>query len=134
MIAIYSYDGEGYEPLLIRDGWQVAQLNYVPRHGLDDMDDLEMHTLTDEAFILISGAAVLVSARRGGEGIAFECVRMEPGATYNIPAGVWHNIGMRPDARMIIVERNLTHLRDVEHAPLSEQEREMLRRAVAAVL
>lgn len=88
MIERYYHEAEGYNPFLIREGWQVAQLNYLPGHGLDDMVDVEVHRQTDEAFILFAGTAVLVAAEIGDEGISFECVRMTPGVTYNIPAGV----------------------------------------------
>ena len=81
MIEKYWHDAEGYNPFLIRDGWQVAQLNYVPTHGLDDMVDVEVHRQTDEVFILFSGTAVLVAASVEGEEIDFECVRMTPGVT-----------------------------------------------------
>ena len=30
MIEIYFYGGPGYRPLLIREGWQFAQLNLMP--------------------------------------------------------------------------------------------------------
>jgi len=134
MIERYYHEAEGYNPFLIREGWQVAQLNYLPGHGLDDMVDVEVHRQTDEAFILFAGTAVLVAAEIGDEGISFECVRMTPGVTYNIPAGVWHNIGMSRDARMIIVERDGTHLHDGLHRPFSNAEAEQLRAAVAETL
>lgn len=134
MIERYYHDGEGYAPFLIRDGWQVAQLNYLPGHGLDDMDDVEVHRRTDEAFVLFAGEAVLVAAAVDGVEVAFECVRMTPGVTYNVPAGVWHNIGMSRDARIVIVERSATHLDDVAHRPLRGGEAERLRAAVAAAL
>lgn len=134
MIERYYHDAEGYNPFLIRDGWQVAQLNYLPGHGLDDMADVEMHQRTDEVFILFSGTAVLVAAGEGERGLVFECVRLTPGVTYNIPAGTWHNIGMSPDARMIIVERNGTHLDDCLHRPFSGDEAGQLRSAVAEAL
>lgn len=53
MIERYYHEAEGYNPFLIREGWQVAQLNYLPGHGLDDMVDVEVHRQTDEAFILL---------------------------------------------------------------------------------
>lgn len=134
MIERYYHEAEGYNPFLIRDGWQVAQLNYLPGHGLDDMVDVEMHRQTDEAFILFSGTAVLVAAEVGEQGIVFECVRMTPGVTYNIPAGMWHNIGMSTDARMIIVERSGTHLNDCLHRPFRGGEAGQLREAVAGAL
>ena len=43
MIERYYHEAEGYNPFLIREGWQVAQLNYLPGHGLDDMVDVEVH-------------------------------------------------------------------------------------------
>lgn len=134
MIERYCHEAEGYNPFLIREGWQVAQLNYLPGHGLDDMVDVEVHRQTDEVFVLFAGTAVLVAAEIGREGISFECVRMTPGVTYNIPAGMWHNIGMSHDARMIIVERDGTHLHDVLHRPFSDAEAEQLRAAVAEAL
>lgn len=134
MIEKYYHDGEGYNPFLIRDGWQVAQLNHVAEHGFDDMINVEAHMQTDEVFILFSGTAVLVAADVDGERIDFECVRMLPGVTYNIPAGMWHNIGMSDDARMIIVERNNTHLEDCRYRPFSAEEAARLRAAVAETL
>ena len=38
MIESYFHKGEGYNPFLIREGWQVAQLNHVSGHGLDDIE------------------------------------------------------------------------------------------------
>lgn len=135
MIERYYHEQQGYNPFLISDGWQVAQLNYMPGHGLDDMDDVEQHRQTDEVFILFCGTAVLVAAEVGEAGIVrFECEYMIPGMTYNIPAGTWHNIGMSPDAQMIIVERSSTHLNDCLHCPLSAGEIERLRRAVVEAL
>lgn len=134
MIEEYYHAAEGYNPFLIRDGWQVAQLNHVAEHGFDDMVNVEAHLQTDEVFILFSGTAVLVAADVAGDGISFECVRMRPGVTYNIPAGVWHNIGMSDDARMIIVERSNTHLGDCRYRPFSDVEAERLRAAVSAAL
>lgn len=135
MIERYYHAGQGYNPFLIRDGWQVAQLNYLPGHGLDDMTDVERHQLTDEVFILFAGTAVLVAAEVGERGIErFECVCMTPGVTYNIPAGMWHNIGMSPDARMILVERSGTHLDDCLHRPFSDDEAARLQREVAEAL
>jgi len=134
MIELYYHEAQGYNPFLIRDGWQVAQLNYLPGHGLDDMETVEMHQRTDEVFVLFGGTAVLVAAEEREQGLVFECVRMTPGVTYNIPAGMWHNIGMSQDARMIIVERSGTHLDDCLHRPFHGDEAGQLRAAVAEAL
>lgn len=124
-LEIYSHAGkEGYNPFLIREGWQVAQLNYLPEHGLDDIIDVEAHKETDEVFILFKGEAVLITAEVNEKEVLFgDVVRMKRGVTYNVPRGVWHNIAMNKEAEMIIVEKDNTHLNDCYHHPLSETER-----------
>ena len=55
MIETYFHSGEGYNPFLVREGWQVAQLNYLPGHGFDEIEQIEVHRETDEVFILFKG-------------------------------------------------------------------------------
>lgn len=120
MIETYSHAGEGYNPFIIRDGWQVAQLNYIPGHGFDDIDRIEIHRDTDEVFILLRGHAVLVVARPEEEGVTFYAEKMKSGITYNIPAGTWHNIAMDADVEIIIVEKSGTHNQDCAFQELSQ--------------
>ncbi len=125
-IEEYLYKGEGYNPFIIRDGWQVAQLNYTAAQGLKDITRMEVHSLTDEVFILMKGTAILILAEPGEKGFAFECTRMLGGITYNIPVNTWHNIAMDEIAQVIIVEKSNTHLGDVSYRALSAEERERL--------
>jgi ureidoglycolate hydrolase len=121
-IEKYYHRGEGYNPFLIRNNWQVAQLNYVPTHGLDDITDVERHNCTDEVFILFKGTAVLVTAEFDDDETSFEYQKLERGVTYNVPAGVWHNIAMDEDAEIILVENRNTHLEDVDHRLLTKEQ------------
>jgi mannose-6-phosphate isomerase-like protein (cupin superfamily) len=122
-IEKYMHEGIGYNPVLIREGWQVAILNYLPGHGMNEIDRLEVHDKTDEAFILLKGMAVLIA---GKPDRAFETVDMEQGQIYNIPKGCWHNIAMDEDAGLIIVENDNTHKNDVSYLPLdAAQQREL---------
>lgn len=134
MIERYFHTEDGYNPFLIREGWQVAQLNYVAKHGLDDIDDVEMHALTDEVFILMRGRAALITASFEGDEPTFEVENMQVGVTYNIPAGVWHNIAMDKDAQIIIVERNNTHLEDVAHKTLTDEQLQRVYAQINAAL
>jgi mannose-6-phosphate isomerase-like protein (cupin superfamily) len=121
-IEKYVYKGAGYNPVLIREGWQVAILNYLSGHGLDEIDKLEVHNKTDEVFILLKGTAVLIA----GKPDVFELVNMEQGHIYNIPKGCWHNIAMDEDASLIIVENDNTHKTDVTYLSLdAAQQREL---------
>lgn len=126
MIERYYHDGNGYNPFLVRDGWQVAQLNYVEKHGLEDIDQIEVHNETDEVFILFKGKAVLVEAVLEQDTISFCCLRMTPGVTYNIPAGIWHEIAMEQDAEIIIVERSDTHKQDCSYKQLTKSHKQVL--------
>lgn len=134
MIDQYFHKEEGYNPFLISEGWQVAQLNYLPHYGFDEIEKVEVHKDTDEAFILFNGSAVLIAASFENEETKFECISMKKGVTYNLPKGVWHNIAMAKDAQMIIVEKDNTHLNDVIHHELSEKEIKTLKKLIQGAL
>lgn len=127
LIESLVHNSEGYNPFLIRDGWQVAQLNYMPSLDPEAITRIELHRQTDEVFILIHGEAVLIACELTKDGFVFQCIRLEMGAVYNIPVNVWHNIAMNRDARLIIVERSNTHLDDVIYHSLTATEIQVLK-------
>lgn len=131
MIEQYSHDGEGYNPFMIRPGFQVAKLNYVAGHGLDDLTDVEAHNETDEAFILLDGTGILVEAEVEEWVISMKCVKMKKGIVYNVPRGIWHNIAMSEDAQLYIVEKDNTHLNDVHYKQLTENQMSQLSADIA---
>ena len=110
MIDTYSHKGEGYNPFLITPKWQVAQLNHAAEEELDAIERLDIHFLTDEAFFLVEGQAVLIAAEVDGESITYDLQLMQAGITYNIPKNVWHNIAMYKGSKVLIIENANTHL------------------------
>ena len=124
LIKKYAHEGTGYNPFLIRDGWQVAQLNYMPEQGMDDIQKIDVHFETDEVFVLVAGKAVLIATEKEDDKVSFEMVSMKQGIVYNIPKGLWHNIAMLEDARVIIIEKNNTHLGDYEYYYLNAEQKE----------
>ncbi|HEY4206136.1 MAG TPA: hypothetical protein VGM31_04950 [Puia sp.] len=134
IIETYRHDGNGYEPFLIRDGWQVAQLNYMPQQDLFGITKMDRHFHTDEAFIAIKGVAVLIGAKEWENGFAFEYALLKRGAVYNIPAGAWHNIAMGRDAALIIVEKDNTHTGDFECRQLTDAQKKELNAHIGALL
>ena len=123
LIEKYQITENGYHPFLIRDGWQVAQLNYMPEQEIGNISKLDIHHLTDEVFILLKGKAVLIGATIDGNDVKFEIEVMRPNITYNIPANTWHNIAMGMECEIIIVEKSNTHEGDFEFFPLSEEKK-----------
>lgn len=130
MIESYTITDKGYHPFLIRDGWQVAQLNYVPEQDIDNITRLDVHHETDEVFILLQGHAVLIAAAVEGKEVTFEMELMEPNKTYNIPKGLWHNIAMTEECQLIIVEKSNTHISDFEHHDLTVKQCKEMRNSV----
>ena len=123
LIEKYQITDNGYHPFLIRDGWQVAQLNYMPEQEIDNIEKLDIHHLTDEVFILLKGKAVLIGATINGDDVQFEVEYMKPNITYNIPVDTWHNIAMGKNCEIIIVEKSNTHEGDFEFFRLSEEKK-----------
>ena len=126
----YTYHQEGYEPFLIRQGWQIAKLNYFPKQALDAIRQIDIHFETDEAFILLKGTAILIVASVENDQVHFKCEKMKEGVTYNIPQLVWHNIALKEDAEVFIVEKDNTHLSDFDHRTLKDEEIETLKQLI----
>ena len=130
-IEQYGHPGPGYKPILLREGWQIGHLNFAPEFSAEAIDRVECHRKTDEVFILLRGGASLIEARETSAGLGWEVVRMRPGVTYNVPAALWHTIAMLPGDLVLIVEKDGTHLNDVEYRSLTEREQGSLQQAIS---
>lgn len=130
LIESYRATESGYHPFLIRDGWQVAQLNYIEEQDIDQIHKLDVHHLTDEVFVLLKGTAVLITADLKDSEPEFEVILMKPGITYNIPMETWHNIAMTPGCEVLIVERSNTHVSDFDFYELNEDQEKRMKSMV----
>ena len=134
MIEIYKIKESGYHPFLIREGWQVAQLNFLEEQRINNIKKVEVHHHTDEVFVLLKGKAVLILAELKEDIPFFEVLLMEPFITYNIPKKSWHNIAMEEKSEILIVEKSNTHLKDVSYLELSSYKITELRKKVKKLL
>jgi mannose-6-phosphate isomerase-like protein (cupin superfamily) len=81
------------------------------------------HRLTDEAFVLLQGKCTLlvdVSAANNHEDI--KPVEMKAGKVYCVHKGIWHNMIMSKDAKLILVENANTSADNSEMYTLTEAE------------
>jgi len=122
MIEKYYIKEEGYHPFLIREGWQVAQLNYSEDQHISNIDKIEVHRETDEVFVLLKGKSILITVDLINGEPSFKADVMKPHSTYNIPQNVWHNIAMEKGSEVLIFEKSNTHLNDVEYFSLTEKQ------------
>lgn len=123
LIETYDHEGQGYNPFLVRDGLQVAFLNYAEEESLEAIRKLDVHHMTDEAFFLVKGEVLLICADIENGISGYDIRKMEYGTVYNVPANVWHKVAMKPGSSVLIVEKSGTHERDFEFYDMSEKER-----------
>jgi len=97
-LKILEHTGDEYKRLVNGAKWTLACLNYADRFDEKNIVDLERHNLTDETFVLLQGEATLLVGENA------ERIRLEPLKFYNIGAGVWHNISVSRDARVLVAE------------------------------
>ena len=100
LLETYTIKESGYHPFLIRDGWQVAKLNYLEELHINNVDKIEAHHQTDEVFVLLKGKAVLTLAELQENNPIFEATLMVPNVIYNIPKKRWHNIAMEKESEV----------------------------------
>lgn len=95
---------------------------------------MEVHYSTDEVFVVLKGAAVLIASEGMAHGFGFKTVRMLERVVYNIPKGVWHSIVMKEDAEVLIVEDANTHLGNYELSELSSEQQKELKMAIKSLI
>lgn len=130
LIDQYVHAAEGYCPSLIAGKWQAAFLNYADAESLGAITKLDIHHLTDEAFVLLKGHVTIIAAAIKDDIITWETIDMVPNTIYNIPKETWHKVAMEPGSSLLIVEDSYTHLSDFEFYELSEAQKSDLCNAV----
>ena len=108
IVKIAEYSGEGIGGVTESEHWSVLLLNYLPRLAPDALTDMQKHRETDECFILLSGKAVLFTARGEDAPLDLECYPLKLGAVYRVPQGIWHTQAMSRDAKILLVENTGT--------------------------
>ncbi|MBQ4110373.1 MAG: cupin domain-containing protein [Clostridia bacterium] len=108
-LEIFEYEGAGYDRTMNFETWRVAIANFGEKFDREIYDKLERHLLTDEVFVLLSGSASLIIGKDMKEYV------LEPGKIYNVKKGVWHNVLLEKDAKVLIVENHNTSLENTEY-------------------
>lgn len=105
----YSYNGEDFKAVLCTDNWKIGILRFSERFSR--LGVWERHLKTHEAFILLSGKAVLYTKDNDGNITRTE---MEPNTVYDVDIGEWHHIVVSEEATVLVVENSDTSKENTE--------------------
>lgn len=106
---IHAFNEIGYHKLFSYNTWRVAILNYIEELDIENIQYVEAHSLTDEAFVLLSGSCQLFFAEVDQHKVThFEVVSLEPHQVYRIPKGIYHTHTLSQDAKLLIIEEENT--------------------------
>lgn len=98
MIQRFNFDGEDFKVMMQFENWKIGFLRYSERFS--KFNQLERHTETDEAFVLLDGSAMLYTET--------EKIQMQKCTLYNISKGEWHHITVSDNATVMVVENSNT--------------------------
>lgn len=108
MIQKFNFDGEDFKVMMRFENWKIGFLRYSERFS--KFSQLERHTETDEAFVLLDGSAMLYTET--------EKIQMQKCTLYNIPKGEWHHITVSENATVMVVENSNTSKDNTEKRSL----------------
>jgi ureidoglycolate hydrolase len=104
-ISVKASEAEGMNRVVESGEWVIGIKNYKLANDQTHFDYVEKHLLTDEAFVLLKGQCTLlidVSAQNNHADI--QPLAMEQEKVYCVHQGVWHNMIMSKDAKLILIE------------------------------
>jgi ureidoglycolate hydrolase len=120
-LQIRSFEGKGFQPLVMFNGWRVAVLNYVDDIHPERNNMMERHTETDEVFVLMKGRGILFLGGNASEVDAIHPQAMEIGIIYNVRRNTWHTILLSQDASVLIIENCDTNEQNTELVLLPQE-------------
>ena len=103
-MEIFEFKGKDFKGVMQFEGWKIGLLRYGERFS--DYKTRERHLNTDEAFVLLEGAATLYEEDKNYE--------MEKCKVYNVKKGLWHHIVVSTDATVLVIENSDTGMENTE--------------------
>lgn len=102
---IYQYDEIGYQKLFAYQSWRIAILNYIEELDKEHISYFQAHLETDEAFVLLEGAATLFYLDQD----EVKPIHLEKHKVYNMKKGVYHSHVLSKTCKLLIIEEENTH-------------------------
>lgn len=128
-LEIEELSGSGYRPIVRGNNWQIAVINW--EGSRTEIESLEKHESTDEAFLLIEGTVYLVIF--GNNGSKFNVLLMNKNSVYDVLKDTWHAVILEGKCRVVIVEKTDTHLYDDTRRALTPDEKKRVIKSLESV-
>lgn len=127
MIAVSSYEGEGYVPMIDFESWRVAILNYCEELEVQNLKTMQKHDESDEVFVLLSGNCTLFTGGNGEQIGEIHMISMVPKKLYNVKKGVFHTHTLDRAGSVLIVENQNTCDENSPTRDMTEEQIEVLK-------
>lgn len=101
---VYDYSGTGYQKLFAFKSWRVAILNHIKELDKENINEFQAHLETDEAFVLLEGAASLLYL----DETDIKVIHLEKNKVFVIKKGVYHSHVLSTDCKLLIIEEDNT--------------------------
>ena len=132
-LQVLEFNDTGLSRVYENKDWMVGIKNWKPANDKANIDCLERHNETDELFVLLSGACILLTATGKAGGLQIKATAMEQNKVYNIPRSLWHNTVTRKDTKLILVEATSTSSANSDIVPLDATQLEEVKKLVAGL-
>ncbi len=132
-LQVLEFNDVGLSRVYENKDWMVGIKNWKPANDKANIDCLERHNETDELFVLLSGACILLTATGKAGDLRIKATAMEQNKVYNIPRSLWHNTVTRKDTKLILVEATDTSSANSDIVPLVAAQLEEVRKLVAGL-
>ncbi len=127
LIAVSSYEGEGYVPMIDFESWRVAILNYCEELEVQNLKTMQKHDESDEVFVLLSGNCTLFTGGNGEQIGEIDMISMVPKKLYNVKKGVFHTHTLDREGSVLIVENQNTCDENSPTRDMTEEQIEVLK-------
>jgi hypothetical protein len=98
----------GFRDIFFSNGWRVSYSDYdVNTNDVNSIYKIEKHLETEEAFYLLNGQAILLTAGKGNTISLLEGKIMQKDTLYVVEKGEWHVLVLQPGSSVLIVENEL---------------------------
>lgn len=101
---VYQYNEIGYQKLFSFQSWRIAILNYIDELDKENITKFQAHLETDEAFVLLEGAATLFYLDQD----EVKPIHLEKNKVYNMKKGVYHSHVLSKTCKILIIEEENT--------------------------